>query len=33
MNDIAAATALQPPKKRHRNLAQGVVESLSLIHI
>lgn len=29
MNDIAAATALQPPKKRHRNLAQGVVESIT----
>jgi GntR family transcriptional repressor for pyruvate dehydrogenase complex len=27
MNDIAAA--FQPPKKRHRNLAQGVVESIT----
>jgi DNA-binding FadR family transcriptional regulator len=29
MNDIAAVNALQPPKKRHRNLAQGVVESIT----
>jgi DNA-binding FadR family transcriptional regulator len=29
MSDTAVAAAFQPPKKRHRNLAQGVVESIT----